>query len=73
MTQAEILDLRLDDPVTTPNGLAFYQGRYRQGQEVTHLIVYHLPEYLEPEQTGIAIPPGANRVVRMYPVDQVTP
>lgn len=68
-----ITDLHLDDPVMTPNGLGFYQGRYRQGQELTHLIVYHLPEFLNRDQTEIDIPPGANRIVCLYPVDQVTP
>lgn len=72
-TQDTILDLRLDDPVMTPNGLGFYQGRYRQGQEVTHLIIYHLPEYLDPDQTQIAFPPGQEAAVRLYPVDQVIP
>ena len=69
----ELLDLRLDDPVMTPNGMGFYQGRWRTNQEVTHLIVYHLIEYTASNQTGIAFPPGQYRVVRLYPVDQITP
>ena len=72
MSQA-ILDLRLDDPVITPNGLGFYQGRWRQGQDITHLIVYHTIDCLDPDQTGIAFPPGRSTAVRLYPVDQITP
>ena len=70
--QDAIKRLRLDDPVMTPNGLGFYQGRYRQYQEVTHLIIYHLPEYLDPDQTALKIEPGVP-IVRLYPVDQVAP
>lgn len=71
-TQDAIRALRLDDPVMTPNGLGFYQGRYRQGGEITHLIIYHYPEYLLPHQTEINIPPGQDTVTVLYPVDQVT-
>jgi len=67
----ELLDLRLDDPVMTPNGLGFYQGRWRTNQEITHLIVYHTIDCLSPDQTGIAFPPGDDRVVVLYPVDQI--
>lgn len=68
----EVSDLKPGDWVMTPNGIGFYQGRWRTNQEITHLIIRHTIASVDPDQTGIAFPPGRSTAVRLYPVDQIT-
>lgn len=68
----QLTDLRLDDPVMTPNGMGFYQGRCYNFKTITHLIVCHELDCMAPGQTGIAFPPGETTAVRLYPIGDIT-
>lgn len=66
----DLLDLKLGDPVRTPDGIGFYQGRWYTHKTITHLIVKHQIDWINPEQSNLSFPPGKDSVVMLYPVEQ---